>query len=344
MKPYWPLAIGTAILATVSIQSPAKAVSCDVDRTVMFAGLDWASNAFHTAVARYIAEHGYGCETDELPGSTLPMLQGMARGDIDVTMEIWIDNFKDAWEKAEEAGDVVNLGTNFPDAIQGWFVPRYLQEGDAERGIDPMAPDLVHVDDLPAHKDLFRDPEEPDKGRFYNCILGWACEIVNTKKLAVYGLDDDYTNFRPGTGAALSAAIASNYQRGKPFVSYYWGPTWVLGKYDLVMLEEPPYDADDWATLSENDEPTVATAYPVVEVVVGANKEFAAEAPNLVEFLGKYETSNKLVSDALAFMQDQEGATAQDAALNFLRTRDDVWSAWVPDEVADRVKAALASS
>ena len=65
--------------------------------------------------------------------------------------------------------------------------------------------------DLARYKHLFRDPEEPAKGRFYNCILGWNCEVVNTNKLKAYGLDGHFTNFRAGTGAALAAAIASNF-------------------------------------------------------------------------------------------------------------------------------------
>jgi len=307
----------------------------------MFAGLDWQSNAFHNGVARYILEHGYGCETDEIPGSTLPLLAGMRRGDIDVTMEIWVDNVTEPWSEGLAAGEVVGLGTNFPDAIQGWFVPRYLVEGDAERGIEAAAPDLRSVADLPDYTALFRDPEEPRRGRFYNCILGWSCEVVNTKKLHAYGLEEYYTNFRPGAGAALAAVISSNYRRGRPFVAYYWGPTWVLGQFDLMMLEEPAYDPEIWDRMAAEDWPDEATAYPIVEVVVGANAEFAAEAPATVAFLENYETTNALISTALAYMDVHDGADANDAARDFLATRRDIWSAWVPEDVAARVDAAI---
>ena len=78
---------------------------------------------------------------------------------------------------------------------------------------------------------------------------GWGAEVINSKKLKAYGLEGEFTNFRPGTGAALSAAIASAYKRKKPVLYYYWGPTWVLGKYDGVMLEEPKYDEKVWDDL-----------------------------------------------------------------------------------------------
>ena len=164
--------------------------------------------------------------------------------------------------------------------------------------------------------------------------------MVNTNKLKAYGLDGHFTNFRAGTGAALAAAIASSYARGKPFVAYYWGPTWVLGKFDLVMLDEPPYDKADFEALAAG-RGTRATAYPRIEVVVGVNAGFRDAAPGLAGFLTRYQTTSALISAALAYRNDHQGASIRDAALHFLKTRPDVWSAWVPPSILARVKATL---
>lgn len=215
-------------------------------------------------------------------------------------------------------------------------MPRYLVEGP-----DAEAPDLKSVFDLPEYKHLFTDPEVPDKGRFYNCILGWACEELNAKKLRAYGLEEHFTNFRPGSGAALSAAIVSNYKRKKPFLAYYWGPTWVLGKYDLVALDEPDYDPEIWEQLEEEEQPSAATAYPEIEVRIGVNTEFQQQAPNIVELLRKYETTSADVSLALAHIEQNPGATSRDAAIEFLKANEDSWREWMPDAAAERVAVAL---
>jgi glycine betaine/proline transport system substrate-binding protein len=341
-----PRRIALSALAALCFGAPAAvaaAPECELDRKIVFGDMDWDSNRFHTAVARFILEHGYGCRTDAIPGSTIPILTALARGDVDVVMEIWRDNVTKPWSDAEREGKVKAIGVNFPDAVQGWFVPRYVVAGDARRGIAPMAPDLKSVADLAGHKSLFRDPEEPSKGRFHNCILGWNCEVVNTRKLAAYGLERHYTNFRMGSGAALAAAIASAYEQGKPILFYYWGPTWVMAKYDLVMLEEPPYNEADWTALREAADPAKAraVAYPKVAVEVGANTKFLSAAPTVAGFLAKYRTSERTVSEGLLYLQENRGARARDAALHFLRTRKDVWTQWVPVEVAARVEAAL---
>lgn len=325
---------------TVSGTAAAQDASCELDRPVVFAGLDWDSNAVHTEIARFIMEKGFDCRTDIIPGTTVPLLNGQIRGDIDVTMEMWRDNVRDIYDPAIADGKAVDLGVNYPDAVQGWFVPNYVISGE-----NTVAPDLKSVADLPKYKDVFADPEEPGKGRFYNGVAGWGAEGVSTKKLYAYGLDKDYTNFRAGSGSALVGAAEAALLRKRPIVFYYWGPTWFLGKIgdQVTMLEEPPFNQEVWDKLQAETNPEnvkEATAFPVIEVTISANPDFVKAAPKLAEFLRAYETTGTQVSGILAWMQEQEGSPA-DAAKHFLTENKAQWHKWVPEDVAARVDAAL---
>lgn len=325
-----------AALAATAAPAPAAEAACELDRPVVFAGLDYDSAQFHAAVAERIVRDGYGCAVDEVPGTVIPLINGVARGDVDVIMEIWTANPAEAWVAAEKAGKTVALGTTFADAVEGWFVPTAIVSGD-----DAVAPGLKSVADLPKYKELFADPEEPGKGRFYNCPAGWQCEVVNGKKIEAYGLAGDYTNFRPGTGEALAAAAETGALRKKPVLFYYWGPTWLLGKYDFTRLDEPAFDKSVWDAMMAADHPEKATAYPVSRVIIGANRAFTEAAPELAAFLKAYSSTNAETSAALAYMRDNK-ASAADAAANYLKTND-AWTAWVPADVAERVKASLAN-
>lgn len=317
----------------------AQAPECGYDKPIVFADLDWDSALLNNYVARAILEEGFGCETDSIPGSTVPMQQGMIRGDIDVNIEVWLDNIPDFYPQAVEDGDIVELSVIFDDAIQGWYVPRYMVEGDAERGIEAVAPDLRSVEDMPQYAELFRDPEQPNKGRFHNCILGWQCELINNVKLEAYGLTDYYTNFLPGTATALAASMEGEYLRGEPWFGYYWEPTWVLGKLDMLRLEEPPYTEECWAKI-EAGETSEACAYPASVVITAVSGEFASKAdPAIIEFLDAIRTDSASLNALLAYMNDND-ATPEDAADYFLETQPEVWSQWVPEDVAERVKAA----
>jgi glycine betaine/proline transport system substrate-binding protein len=337
--------------AALLVGAPALAQADDCagfDRPIVFAELDYDSVNILTDLARFVLEEGFGCATDAIPGTTLPLLQGSVRGDIDVTMEVWTDNTADFWREALAAGTVRELSPVFDDASQGFFVPRYLVEGDAERGIEPLAPDLRSVADLPQYAQLFQDPEQPDKGRLYNCVIGWYCEGINNVKMLQYGLDEHFTNFRAGTGVALETTMEAAYLQGEPWLGYYWEPTGILGRLDMLRLEEPAYTAECFADMDANaDTPELATQacdYPIVVAVVGLGANFADVAPEpIVAFLDAMYLPTARINELLAFMEANDVGTGE-AALELLRSQPDAWTFWLDGQdpaVLERVRAAL---
>ena len=325
-------------------ESRPAAGRCEIGHPIRFAGNDWASNSFHVAVASYILTKGYGCRVTSVPGTTQPLLNALAKGDVDVNMELWKANNLEIWDKMVKSGRVQETkGVSIQGAVQAWWVPRYLVEGDARRGIKAKAPGLRSVADLPKYKALFTDPEQPSKGRFYNCKLGWNCERVNTRKLEAYGLLKYFTNFKPGSGAALDAAIDSAYKRGRPILFFYWGPTWVLGKYDLLRIEEPAYDKEIWETLDKAKSGTGlrATAYPEIRVTIAVNTAFAEAAPSIIRFFDRYRMQDSIVNQSLVFMRENKDRTGAKAARHFLREHKALWKAWLPTKIATKVEASL---
>lgn len=337
--------LAVTLWGTASAQEAPAADCGGLDRPVVFGELDWESAQVATWMARIVLETGFGCATNFIPGTVVPIYQGAVRGDVDAIMEVWTDNVPDLWSEAVAAGTVEQVGLAFDDADQGWFVPRYLVEGDAERGIEAAAPDLVSVFDLVEYASVFRDPERPAMGRFYNCVIGWQCELVNTVKLNAYGLVPYFTDFKAGTGVALAASLESAYLRGEPWVGYYWGPTWVLGQLDLVKLEEPPYTDECWQAFTALvDAPTTATsacAYPTSTAVLALGSRFKDDAPADVRaFFEHYRGSSGLLSEGLAYMHAND-ATPESAARYLLGSHPELLEVWLDEPTAARVSAAL---
>jgi len=252
---------------------------------------------------------------------------------MDVYMETWIENFGDAYTDAINQGDVVRLSSTFPDSEQGIYVPTYVIKGDEKRGIKPMAPDLKSIKDLPKYWEVFKDEEEPTKGRIYGSIPGWVADEDLRTKVKTYGLDKTYNYFSPGSDAGLASSIVGAYEKGEPWLGYYWNPTWIMGKYDMTLLKDEPYSKEKW----ENGR---ASSWPPVDVAVVVHKDFEKKAPEVVAFLKKYSTTSKSTSDGLSYME-QNNVDAKEAAKWFLKEREDIWTKWVPSEVAEKVKAEL---
>lgn len=299
--------------------------------TIVFADAGWDSSKFHNAVAGLIAESLYGYTWSETTGSSTVLLEGMKKGEIDVFMEMWTDNIA-SYDEDIANGRIQEMGTNFDDNMQGFYVPRYVIEGDPERGIEPMAPELRNVADLANYASLFKDEEQPSKGRIYGAIPGWEIDNVMYKKYQHYGLDKNFVYFRPGSDASLSAAITSAYEKGEPIVAYYWEPTWLMGKYDFVLLQDAPYDPVGFVEGK--------TACPAVNVTISTSNAFAEKNPEFCQFLSKYRTSSALTSEALAYMQDT-GANYVDTAKWFLGEHPELLDQWLAPDDVSKVEAAI---
>ena len=214
---------------------------------------------------------------------------------------------------------------------------------------------LKHVNDMKSAKiaALFSDPEAPGKGRMTSCISGWTCYTINLVKHKVYGLDKYYTNFDPGSGGALDAAIAGGFKKKKPVFSYYWEPTGLMGKVDLVKLKEPTYEQGCWDKMTTVVEdikkngpdvykPTCACAYVDMALTKAASTKFANIPANkpILDFIRAYSIPTALVNSSLAFYMDESGGDMEETAKNFL-SNSNIWESWVPSSVARKVKAAL---
>ncbi|WP_144639779.1 ABC transporter substrate-binding protein [Bordetella genomosp. 13] len=333
--PLSPLALAAGLALAAALPTAAHAADskpqCEVQRPVRFTGLNWESNLVLAGIERFILENGYGCKTQMEPGETLAMLAALQRGDVDVTPEVWPGQIESAWDKALASKKVMGVGQVY-EAGEGWYIPRYTAE---------RHPDLKRAADLARYKDTFTDPEEPNRGRIYGCPAGWACGTLNDNLLRALKLEQSYTMFAPGSGAAQKAAIVSAYKRKRDIVFYYWTPTALVGALDLVKLELPAFDQKAYSCITDPKcADPVPTEFKPQPVVTGLNADFARQAPQLQAFFTSIKISSAAIDGTLGWLEN-EGAEPEDAAKHFLKTYAAEWKQWVPAEVAQRVQAAL---
>lgn len=315
------LAVILFVVLAGSAAAAGQAEPPDGVKTVVLADASWDSILVHNRIVEFILEKGYGgYSVDFIPGDTLPLFNGVASGDIDVMMESWHSNYPEAFAKEADAGTVVDVGKNLPDGPQGWWVPRYMIEGDSARGIEATAPDLESIDDLPQYASLFPDKENPGKGRILVGPPGWTATAISESLMDEHGLYDYYTEFLPGSGAALAASMKGAYDKGEAWVGYYWEPTAIMYQLDMVRLK--------------------GTEFPPADVDILMNADSYQRLPEVADFLSRYHTSVAVNNEFLNVL-DTEVDNAEEAAQWFLRNREDVWTEWVSPAVAENIRAAL---
>jgi glycine betaine/proline transport system substrate-binding protein len=316
-------------------------------REIVFGGLNWDSALVQNGVARYIVEHGYGYPTSQIEGATLPLFQGLRKGDIDLTMEIWLPNQDTAWNEAVKAGEVIPVGKSLEDNWQSSFlIPKYMQDAN---------PELDSIEDL--KEDKFKSLFEQEGGKvvLLGCIAGWGCRTMQDGdetgpgQIVGMGLEDHVVIRDPGTSGALAAAIEAAFAKEDPILFYYWGPTALAHKLDTgvgyVDLEQP-----DPSECADNS-PIHGCAFPAAEIMIAMNTELVNDAPELISFFQNWDWSagNQLAAEGW-YADNKEGLTNDGKSSEEIYSatgvwylqNNDAWKSWVPDDVSANVEAALA--
>lgn len=117
------------------------------------------------AIAKYLIEEGYGYPVETVAGATQDMMEALPKGELDLNLEGWQPNILEWYEVEIDSGTIVNLGVVFEDSSQAFVIPQWVADEH----------DITAVFDMKDRWELFTDPQDPSKGVFYNCIVGWEC-------------------------------------------------------------------------------------------------------------------------------------------------------------------------
>ena len=329
-------------VSAISLSLMPALASADCGKARL-ADFDWNSANDHTGIVQFILEHGYGCEVETTRGSTTPIMAAHYDSQLDIVTELWYDNIVTQYDAVEASGVIRNIGINTPDSQQAFYVDRNTADKYSIKSVlDMNNPEIAA---------LFSDPENPDMGRMVSCIGGWTCYTINHVKQRVYGLDKFYTNFDPGSSGALAAEIAGAFAKDRPIFTYYWAPTALMGKVDLVRLVEPPYDAACWGAMMDVVEdikangkdvykPTCATEYKDMSLDKSVLTAWADTHPEETAFLEAYSIPTATVNKLLAFYEGEADGDMELLAMEYLQNNSE-WKSWVSAEVAAKVSGAL---
>jgi glycine betaine/proline transport system substrate-binding protein len=306
------LALGVS-LAIGAGTTDARANCGEVSITEM----NWASAAVVTNVAKFIMEQGYGCKVTAVPSDTVPAATSLAEnGEPDIATEMWI-NSAPVYQKLEKQGKVKTISNVLSDGgAEHWLIPKYLAD---------EHPVLKTIDGVLANPKLVG-------ARFHNCPEGWGCRIVNDSLKQAFDLEGQGIEvFNHGSGDTLAASIAAAYSDKKPWFGYYWAPTALLGKYEMIPVDLGPYNEEIHKCNRDTECSKVGrSSYPSARVVTGITSDFAKREPKVVAMLSKLSFTNQQMGAVLAW-KDDNNASNEEAVVHFLTNYKNVWANWLDD-------------
>ena len=307
---------------------------------VTMAEMNWASAELMANIDKVILEEGYGCKVELVAGATMPSFTSMnEKGQPDVAAELWINAVRNPLNKAMKEGRLHSVVEGpITELGEGWWIPPHTRK---------KHPELKTVLDILKRPDLFPHSEDKSKGAFVGCPAGWGCQLANNNLFRAFEMEKKgWVLVDPGSAAGLDGSMSKAAERGENWFGYYWAPTALIGKYNMVPLDfgVPFAGKENWDGCIVKAEQDCANPKPSAwtksEVHTVITDRFKKEGGAAVTYLTKRIVPGPVMNAMLVFMADQQAGGA-DAAVEFLKKHEAIWSKWVSSDAAKKIKKAL---
>ena len=226
------------------------------------------------------------------------------KGEPDMAPEMWVNAVRTALDAAVTEGRLIEAAPLLSDGgVEGWWIPKFLADAH---------PDIKTVQDALKHPELFPAPEDPSKAAVYNCPSGWNCQVSTANLYKALGAEKlGFKLVDTGSAAGLDGSIANAFEKKTGWLGYYWAPTAILGKYDMVTPELRRRARQGGMGRLHGQfriapNPKV-NSYPVSDVYTVVTKAFAEKAAVAMDYVKTRKWDNGTVGKVLAWMDGQPG-------------------------------------
>lgn len=316
----------TGVALAVSLSSGAAFADCG---KVSIGAMGWASGEALAAIASFVLDQGYGCDTTIVPTDTVPAVTSLAEnGEPDLVVELW-QNSVPAYAELVDQGKAITASSVFASGgEEGWWIPKYLAD---------KHPELLTLEGILANPELVG-------GRFHNCPVGWGCRIVNDNLANYHDMRGKGVEvFDHGSGANLAASIAAAFEEKAPWFGYYWGPTAILGKYPMARVSLGGVDAEQHKLnqVQDQDPAKVGVSdFPSAPVLNVVTTSLADREPEVAAFAKNFSIPNDVLSQMLAW-QEENNASADEAAAWMLTQQTDLVMGMVSDDARAKLSKLM---
>jgi glycine betaine/proline transport system substrate-binding protein len=288
------LGIGMALAVCVS---QASAAPPELGKgTVVIGMTSWSSSTSITAVGKLLLEKiGYKVETKQL--DTGLIYQSLSTGDVDLFFNAWLPGQQSYLNKLGDKIDIVS--TSSGPTPGGLLVPSYVNVSSIEQLKDPKVAASLG-------------------GKIVGIDAGSGLMMKTKEVLKAYDLNVDLV---PSSGAAMTAAFKTAYEKKEPIVVTGWCPTTMCAKYSYKFLDDPKNvygETRNWHV---------------------ANKTFRAEHPRATQFISRFTLFQNQQSNIMVWIEDN-GMTPEAAAQRFINENKELVWYMIGDLVAGVEKPA----
>jgi glycine betaine/proline transport system substrate-binding protein len=315
--------IGSKSLAFLALAvAPTSAGAADV----VIPDPNYISGRTTAFAVKSVIEEALGLEVEMITTTAVPVIfEAMARGkgEIDIWTETWLPNQSGMIAKYVEEEKTVTMSDKSFEALNGYCVTKVTVE---KHGIKSVF-DLAN----PENAALF-DTNGDGKGEIWIGPQGWQSTNTEMVRARDYGFAD-FFELQSTDEAVATAGLDSAAKAGKPWVGYCYGPHQNFAIYDIVMLEEPPHNPQEFVMVQPAEDPDwmaksrVASAYANTSVHISWSSSLSDRQPELVNLLKNIQLSADDVNAwSLAVVNGEDPAAVTQA---WVKANPDLIANWM---------------
>jgi glycine betaine/proline transport system substrate-binding protein len=278
----------------------------------------WDGAAVNVEVAKYIIENEMGYPVEFVEASGSGQFDAIASGNAHASLEVWPSGNAELIVKHIDTDKTILRGGDLGVVGKvGWFIPTYVARA---------RPELTTWEGyLVPDNALFFDTErtEGTKGQFVIGDINWG----HYDDQIIENLDMDFELVATESEDKFVEMLDEVYKAEEPILFYFWTPHWAFNVYDMTEVELPPYTDECY---TKKEEGGVDCNYPTEILFKMYSPTLPEYAPEVYEFLENFQYSNQEQIGMMASMK-LEGKTAEQAAIEWIETHEDVWREWLPE-------------
>jgi len=179
--------------------------------------VNWAEGIAMTHLAQAIIEDKLGYEVETQQADVAIVFQGVATGDYDAFMDVWLPTTHHDYMYGEDgvADKVDDYGLVYEGARIGLVVPEYVE--------------IDSIEDMNEYKDKFG-------GKIIGIDSGAGIMKATAAAIEEYGLDYELI---ASSEAAMIAELSGAIDENRWIAVTGWTPHWKFAEWDLKFLDDP---------------------------------------------------------------------------------------------------------
>ncbi len=267
---------------------------------------NWPSVAVTAEVIKIVLEDNLGLDVELQNGTNPVIFEAMDTGSIQVHPEVWLPNQSNLHNTYVKEKGTVKMNPNGVPSFQGMCVTKSTAQ---RTGIKKLS-DLTDPD-MAAKFDTDGD----GLGEVWIGVPGWASTPIEKIRAKSYGYSETMSLKEMDETLAL-AEVDTAVAQDKNIVFFCYTPHHMFALHELVILEEPAFDASKWNVIQPTEDPEwleksdAAVAWDQAQLHIHYASKLDTSMPEVASVLSKI----KFDTDDLSKMTFAVVVEKQDAA------------------------------